>query len=157
MNTTWSGWAFDPIDYEMIRIGSSPRGVGRFSDVHHVQAPVWRLVSGYLSLHAAEDGTSLAVLSHGHDVCRIQPGASGRGVSLVFDDAVAAVAGGVAAAGGVAVVPDPSTSSAIAGRTVELTADGDWGAVLVHGPAPEKIVDRIALLRSLERVGGRRG
>lgn len=161
MRAAWQGLVVEAVDHEIIRIHSSPDrpALGAFTDAHHVTAPVWRLVSGYLGLEARTGAADLEVRSHGHLVARIAPGGDARSATVFFAHPVSSGSDGVWSEGGVAVVPDEGTAITIDGDagSVVLEGDGCWGAALVHGPAEIKVENRIRLLRSLERVGGRNG
>jgi hypothetical protein len=179
----WRGLQLDAVDYEIVRLSASagrPDAVA-FADAHHVTSPRWRLVSGYLSFEAQPDdgsrraGDQLVVRSHGHLVARVRRiaeggrpveggrtaedgrTAEGDGVRIEFEHDPITGPDGVRSEGGIAIVPDEGTRVVVEGRVAELRGGPQWGAALVHGPAGIKLDNRIRLLRSLERVGGRHG
>ncbi|GLK16589.1 hypothetical protein GCM10017602_10710 [Herbiconiux flava] len=167
----WRGLQLDAVDYEIVRLSASagrPDAVA-FADAHHVTSPSWRLVSGYLSFEVQpEDGSpragdQLVVRSHGHLVARVRRiaeggrTAEGAGVRIEFEHDPITGPDGVRSEGGIAIVPDEGSRVVVEGRVAELRGGPQWGAALVHGPAEIKLDNRIRLLRSLERVGGRHG
>lgn len=144
MIAEYAGATVEVIDYELVRVdsGAGHAPIGDFRDAHLCTEPRWRLVAGYLMLEADDRG--FLVSSHGRPVARMLGGAV-RGVRSVD--------GSVAYADGVAFVADAPWRV----HDDEATSGAaEWAVTIVHGPAPEKIANRIRLLRSLERVGGRR-
>ncbi|WP_395243954.1 hypothetical protein ACGGZK_17800 [Agromyces sp. MMS24-K17] len=163
MRTTAGPVAFDAVDHELVRVherADAPRPA--FADAYVSTEPTWRLVAGYLMV-AARDGVAardaparLGVHSHGRrvadlvvedDVVRV---ASDRPFSLV---------GGAIHGDGIALAPGEGTAWRLAadGREVEVTRAAGWSFAIVHGPAEVKVANRLRLLASLDRVGGRRG
>lgn len=161
MRAAWRGLAIEAIDYEIVRLGggNGRLPLGLFSDVHHIATPIWRLVSGYLSFEEDEISSALVLRSHGHRIGHISPlgDSESEGVVITFEQPLLAGPDSLWSNGGVAVVPDAGTVANTDGHRVELRGGSDWGATFVHGPAEAKIQNRIRLLRSLERVGGRNG
>ncbi|MFB2600221.1 hypothetical protein ACEXQE_20720 [Herbiconiux sp. P17] len=164
----WGAHTVEAIDYELVWIGHDPERapLGRFTDAHAVDAPVWRFVSGYLMFSAGSGdgagdvGARLVVSSHGQAVAGLR--ADATGFTLDFDDRCR-VEGSIARThAGIAVVADPGTELALSsdrrslsGRATDASSHPVWGVTVVHGPAPEKVENRIQQLRSLQRVGGR--
>ncbi len=154
MRTAWSGLTVDVADYEIVRLGTADAvgEVGAFRDVHVSTGDPWRLVAGYLMLESRAPGR-LDVFSHGHHVATFEREALGwhslAGAWQHVD--------GAERAGGVALIVHGGRLRDAGGSALQLTTDGDWAVSIVHGPAPEKIDNRIRLLESLQRVGGRRG
>jgi antitoxin (DNA-binding transcriptional repressor) of toxin-antitoxin stability system len=142
--------ALEALDYELLWFGTdlARSATGDFRDVHHVEQPVWRLVSGYLAV--ARDGGAWQVTSHGHPVAELTPEQSGCRVAavgtLALDDGVL-----VAAEAGLALVPDEHTRFVLEGGGARATG---WGFTIVHGPSAEKVQNRRALLASILRTGG---
>jgi hypothetical protein len=164
----WGALTVEAVDYELVWIGHDPdrAPLGDFRDAHAVDAPAWRLVSGYLMLsagsgdRAGEAGARLVVSSHGHAVAGLRADASG--FALDFDEACRLEESIARCGSGIAVVADPGTELrlsddgvSLSGRATDASPHPVWGVTLVHGPAAEKVENRIRLLRSLQRVGGR--
>lgn len=165
----WGAHTVEALDYELVWIGHDPERapLGNFSDAHAVTEPVWRFVSGYLMLSAGSgdvaggEGARLVVSSHGKAVGGLR--ADATGFTLGLDTDGCAVDGSIARThAGIAVVADPSTEldlsadgRSVSGRAADAPPRPVWGVTVVHGPAAEKIENRIGLLRSLQRVGGR--
>jgi len=153
MRTSWNGLAVDVADYEIVRIGTADAvgAVGAFADVHVTDDP-WRLVAGYLMLESRAPGR-LDLFSHGRHVVTFERDALGwhsvAGAWQHID--------GTARAGGVALIAHGGRLRDAGDAALRLDADGPWSVSIVHGPAAEKVDNRIRLLESLERVGGRRG
>ena len=154
--------AVDAIDYEIVRLseGGEPAEPGRFVDAYSSDGPVWRLVAGYLMVAAADHAGSppreLAVFSHGRAVARVR--LDDERVDILSDRAF--IADGPSVRGhGIALVPAPSTEWRIAdgGGVIEIARDRPWSVTVVHGPADLKVDNRLSLLASLDRVGGRHG
>jgi len=153
MRTAWNGLELEAIDYEIVRIGTHVPGLGAFRDVHVSARSPWRLVAGYLMVQESAVG-ELSVFSHGHPVVRLTLGE----VSAVWragDEAPWTRIDGVPSVGGVALVPAADTTFSEADGMVRFAGEAGWSATIVHGPAVEKVHNRIELLRSLEAVGGR--
>ncbi|GAA2237818.1 hypothetical protein N1031_11765 [Herbiconiux moechotypicola] len=168
---------YDALDYDIVWVGTDPvrKPLGSFGDVHHVATPVWRLVSGYLMLQherpdetADETGTApvVGVHSHGHRIAGLAASHDAAAAELAFegplsprDDDGSGVAARLRSPLGVTVLPDPGTRATVSPDRASVVLEGRraWGATLVHGPAVAKMENRVRLLRSLERVGGRHG
>jgi hypothetical protein len=169
MMRAWGACRVEAVDYEVIWIGHDPERepLGRFADAHAVGAPVWRFVSGYLMLveaapAAARAGSRarLAVSSHGHAVATFdadEGGFSAEGTEpWRLDGEVARSDAGIAlvADAGTVFTADAS-AHLLRGESTDAASRPVWGMTVVHGPSPTKVENRIRLLRSLERVGGR--
>lgn len=146
----------DAADYEIVRL-SAPRAVaelGAFSDVFHSDGPIWRVVAGYLMLestapdemHVHSHGVPVASVVRVDDVLVWKPAPSAswtrksavlytRGIALICD------------------VPDMIVDAS----AMRMSLSSAWTISVVHGPAPEKIENRIRLLDGLHQVGGRHG
>jgi hypothetical protein len=160
----WGAITIEAIDYELVWFGHDPgrAPLGQFADAHVVDAPVRRLVSGYLmfSGDAVADGEALTVSSHGHDLASLTADESGFtlefGRSGRLDGAIGRNDTGIA------LVPDAGTELSLSDDGLTLSGlpadsrDKVWGVTAVHGPAAIKVENRIRLLRSLQEVGGRR-
>ena len=173
MRRAWGVHTVEAIDYELVWIGNDPdrAPLGDFTDAHAVDAPVWRFVSGYLMLSAGsgdgagEVGARLVVSSHGHAVAGLRADATWFTLESdepwQLDGAVGRISGGIAVVADAGTVLSPGGDlGLLSGRPAELSHPADsshpvWGVTLVHGPASAKVENRIELLRSLQRVGGR--
>ncbi|WP_394550783.1 hypothetical protein ACDF64_09675 [Agromyces sp. MMS24-JH15] len=163
MRTTAGRLVFDAVDHEIVRLheqADAPHS--GFADAYVATAPIWRLVSGYLMIAGTgpEEPDAaparLDVHSHGRRVGWLS--ADGD-VIRVASDRRFAVVDGTIRGDGVALVPGESTDWSLAGGgcEVEVPRAPGWSLTIVHGPAPVKVENRLRLLASLDRVGGRRG
>lgn len=154
--------AVDAIDYEIVRLseGGDQAELGRFADAYFADTPAWRLVAGYLMVAAnAPAGApprEFAVFSHGRAVARVH---LDRDRVDIRSDRGFADGDGVLRGDGIALVPSPSTEWQVVddGGVIMVARDRPWSVTIVHGPAELKVDNRLALLASLERVGGRHG
>lgn len=153
MRTTWAGLTIDAVDYELMQLrGASERQeLGSFRDAFFATQPRWRLVAGYLMLAEVPGRGSLAVYSHGHQVLELAVDDNRPrwtfDAGWTYDDRVAR-------SDAIALVIEQGDWRPTS-KTLELEGDAPWAVTIVHGPAPEKIHNRIALLASLRSVGGR--
>ncbi len=175
MRATWEGLTLEAIDHELVWAGAGSAAatrepLGSFSDAHFVQEPARRLVSGYLMVEAAPGAEGFTISSHGHPVGVISTdvdSASGTVITVGLAGDIELEEGVVRSSAGIALVADAGTqlravaAADPAGRPGAIVARGasgtGCGLTLVHGPAAVKVENRMRLLASLERVGGRHG
>lgn len=170
MRTNWRSLTVDAVDYELVRVHGGPpeAELGDFRDAYFSREPRWRLVSGYLMLadlspdpwiERASSGSAgterghLGIHSHGAPCARLAVESGAVQVEFIGDwrREHCIVRGGT-----VALRLERGNWREEGGR---LIAGGGepWLFTIVHGPAPVKIENRLALLAGLETVGGRRG
>lgn len=163
MRTIAGPVAFDAVDHEIVRVHERTDAPSpAFADAYESTHPTWRLVAGYLMI-AAPDGVSGAdrparfgLHSHGRRVAELSVADD---VVRVASDRPFTLDDTTVLGDGIALAPGAGTVWRLAadGRAVEIPRVGGWSFTIVHGPAPLKVANRLRLLVSLDRVGGRRG
>ena len=153
MIVQWNHFAAEALDYEIIWIGAAQRNpIGSFSDFYAASSPIRRLVSGYLMLDESEAST-ITVSSHGKSVARVSVGL--RKIAVTAEQPLTISGQRLEVPSGIAMIADPGTVWSTDRNSGSIVASslGSWGVTIVHGPAPEKVSNRMRVLRAIHTVG----